>query len=356
MPRHSETINDLIQAIDAHLAEQMQRQSNERPSSRGSMMVDWDGTGNPRISYRGQQSETVVSTRASVSVPAPAFTRYANGNSFLSNGDKRIRRKPLPTAHRARPNINRTRPDFPPTHPYTARPRTFTPPLPITDDNLQVRSRPISSPSSGSHSSNGHGSGHTTSRSTSSSTTQGLLGPGLDSETSFQHDYDGSAMHVHRKSRSRAYDSGYSEYYAPDAEGYCKGPHFHAVHTTAEDSRRSRNRHGDSEIEHQHQYQTTITTFIQRAVKKIEGLGVLKRFRVLAREQRDKMERMVERVGLEPSIQSDWESGPGPPVRVQPEMRTPIADGMDSRAWYAVHGSGVFGQYSIPDNLLAFWL
>ncbi|KAF2655439.1 hypothetical protein K491DRAFT_427547 [Lophiostoma macrostomum CBS 122681] len=149
--------------IDSHLADQV---ANEpaRPDSRGTMFVDWDGSGEPIISYRNQRNSST-----------PTSDPERENENWREEGHevRYIDPNSLEPKHRRR-NHERSQ-----AGPEASR---------------QHESRKAT------HGRKPYIEGH-------------------DAETGFSYDYDGDCFHVHR-SRPSSAESKYSEYYQLDAAAY----------------------------------------------------------------------------------------------------------------------------------------
>lgn len=171
-------VDDLVSQIDAYLAEQLAYSSSpSRPTSRGTMFVDWEGYGDPIVSYR---------------------------------------------------------------HHRPAR-RLCPQPLLVADMGLEVRYQRPSSRHVG-----------------------GVFVEGFDAETGFEYDYDGRVMHIHRDALPPS--PTYSDYYAIDARSYESDRQLLVVDKELppqpHKERRKRGR---------------VVTFIQKLLKKLDGMGLMKR-------------------------------------------------------------------------------
>ncbi|KAF2871518.1 hypothetical protein BDV95DRAFT_606955 [Massariosphaeria phaeospora] len=161
----------LIQEIDEYLADQLARQPKSTLSGRDTMFVDWDGTGQPIITYRKKTNPTRTHT---------------SSRSY---------------------------------------PRARSPPLIVADSNLHVRyQRPRKPTPKSKFNPNARAAS-----STGPAAPGGVYVEGYDPETAFTYDYDGRIMHIHRDPRpssdSSTASSAYSDYYALDAQAY-QGAHM----------------------------------------------------------------------------------------------------------------------------------
>lgn len=182
------TVQELVNMIDNHLADQLSRQDISRCSSRGTMFVDWDGYNPPVVSYH-----------------------------------------------------------------YPRRPQT--PPLVVTNDNMEIRYRnppALASPEKKS---------------------QRLYVEGFDPDTGFQYDYDGKTMHVH-KDGSRP-SSRHSDYYALDAENFDSNAPVLVVDKDLPSIPQERKR------------RDKVVNFIIKVFKRLSDLGILNRIK---EDHRRKME------------------------------------------------------------------
>ncbi|KAJ4372988.1 hypothetical protein N0V83_003279 [Neocucurbitaria cava] len=216
---------DLYSLIDEHLAWQLDRTEHQRPTSSGTMFLDWDGSEAPKVTYRNSSSS--ISPSLTPSPPSPNPLKPLRSNSPEHIASRRGRQKPLPPL----------------------------PPQMVCDDGLEVTYQPHHF----------------------SPTTQRVRSPcvaGYDPRTAFSYKYNGRVMHVHRDTPAvrnpRFSDSSaYSEYYAVDADKYVSGVPLKVVDDDDDD---------DGKVEGgKAKKRERVVGFVQKVLGKLDGLGVMKK-------------------------------------------------------------------------------
>jgi hypothetical protein len=128
----------------------------------------------------------------------------------------------------------------------------------------------------------------------------GLYVSGYDPSTQFQYDYDGTVMHIHRDSSRPS--SAYSDYYSLDAERYSP---FRLL--VSQDDGNIPSLHSKERRKLRRAME-----FIQTVLRKIEGLGLMRRFRedrVKAKQMASQRNRNMKNCFVEspvPQIPVNW--------------------------------------------------
>ena len=228
---------ELSQMIDEHVASwQFSQASDDRPTSKGTVIVDWDGSGHPAISYR-RRATVVEEVLVPQLAPAPLNRKASSlGKAYAKQGHRSAvvcTQKPLPSL---------------PTDERVSK-QTKRKPLPVGTSGPFVRhdsvvseaSNPsrrqaqyfaalpsIQSPIDPQHAQYATGDGFTADYHPPrySKTLDSLRRPyitGYDQMTSFRYDYDGHIFHAHRSpsnSISSVRWSKHSDYFGGDVDEY----------------------------------------------------------------------------------------------------------------------------------------
>lgn len=255
MPQN--TVNDLVDIIDQHLAEQTAQHAGARPDSRGTMFVDWDGNGNPIVSYRNQRQAQAQAPQP-VTIDGYKVVWYENSRPTPSHAPCPIEKKmsrthlnprPAPSPPRVTRKIIHRKP-VPGQAPVKTRRKHSS----SICSSPRARSRGISKPKIQKVTSVKNRPGH-----------DGLYVKGYDKDTGFSYDYDGRVIHIHKDSRRPS--SNYSDYYALDAERYSADDPFVVVDKDLPPLPRERRR------------REKLVGFIGMIMKKLKDLGILNRLR-----------------------------------------------------------------------------
>ncbi|KAF1937617.1 hypothetical protein EJ02DRAFT_476179 [Clathrospora elynae] len=273
-PSRYGTTDELMAMVDEHLA--WQADTDERPGSSGTMFVDWDSSGEIRVSSRKKDDMLApvparVPSRAPFGCNVPSHARVSSHTQWPSQAQpptrtpstsrhdpKVYKRKPVPAAVPPPLTLGRvseqstssaSRNDSVHSHPH---PRT-TPlqkPLPrtpahqyTTADGFSVSYHP-SRPS----------------RSTPATTYPAYIS-GRDAATQMQYDYDGRVVHVHRSGSVGSKASRVSDYYVVDAEAYSATTPFHVMD------------HGKKKEEKEEKRCNVVVRFVEKVLHKIHRLG-----------------------------------------------------------------------------------
>lgn len=261
--RSQGVLEDLIEMIDSHLATQLDAAQHERPTSAGTMFVDWDGTGEPKITYRNREDSAQCSSDTD-----PARHDSVPFNTALAL-------KPLPPLP-SRTNKKKTSTSNQKNFPVTANSERTTPVARLSSRANPHHHKHLSSsrnltPSNTSQLTSSDGL-QITYRQPRPSKSSSILRPafvaGYDPSTHYTYDYNGRIMHIHRDELHREGEerlSICSEYYAVDAEEY--NPNVPLLveppaQTPMEQKKRDR-----------------VVGFVQRLLRGLEGLGIMRRLR-----------------------------------------------------------------------------
>lgn len=257
--RDSNGVNDLIAMIDEHLARQVASDETARPSSAGTMFVDWDGSGEPQITYRNRSTEEQTQ-KLSMS------SRQRNDSMFSNLSNEPQQRKPRTVTARNVQKQHTSR-----DHQYPREPQYSTS---ATDSNSRSSSTgPAPSNSEKRRTKETYrtsdGLTATYHASRNSHTRPAYIYPayvaGHDPNTNLKYDYNGRIIHVRRPRQST--ESQISEYYAVDAADYEPAAAFRVV---------------DKElpvVPEQRKTRVRVVKFIQKLLYKFEGLGIMKKLK-----------------------------------------------------------------------------
>lgn len=239
-PPAQDVNDDLNNLIDEHIAWTQGTAVRQRRESQGTMIVDWDGTGAPIVSWRG------------------------NGVALEDNDEEAsstLNSKPLP------PIPSTPTSPFPPSHYTTILSRARNPPQQQTQ--TQRPNSPLVPPSP-SFTALYHPPRY-------SPTTQTHHLPyiaGYDASTHFSYDYDGRIVHVHRRGgqqqqgqhdEANARLSTHSDYYAMDLDKYSRGVEVRVAESEGAASKGKK--------------QGSVAKFVEKILVRLEGMGVLGRLR-----------------------------------------------------------------------------
>ncbi|RAR13910.1 hypothetical protein DDE83_002640 [Stemphylium lycopersici] len=218
--------------IDEHLTWQ-ESTCRERPTSRGTMFVDWDGDGEVVVSFRdgggggagkkmdghGHGKGMNMSKRGIIPAPLPSIPRRRNSAAY---GGKRLPALPAQASEEARPlSLSSSCPSSCPScpslsdmpislrNPPLGYPNTSLPPSPRTPTTTTTTSNITATyhPTTFSHTLNTHIPSYIA---------------GHDADAHLTYDYDGRIMHVHGLA-SQSSESPVSAYYGVDVEKYRPG-------------------------------------------------------------------------------------------------------------------------------------
>ena len=252
-------VEDLYNMIDEHLAWQIETSQNERPSSSGTMFVDWDGTGEPKITYRNFKEPLR-------SAPAPAHSQHDSKPFNMAHSLRPV--PPLPwnvdqqrtitknekicveLAQRKRtttPFVVFSRHDSvlsttsQAQKPPSRKPSTREAPQTVVDGEPQIIYRPSRAPKP-------------------SRIYRPAYTAGYDASTDFMYTYNRRIVHVHRDAEKRS--SHHSEYCVIDAEEYDpEGPLVIDPSLISPVEQKKRDR---------------FVGFVQKLLRKFDRLGIMK--------------------------------------------------------------------------------
>jgi hypothetical protein len=297
------TTAELMAMVDEHLAWTTQA---VRPTSQGTMIVDWDGTGQPIVSYRKTEPEEVP---AAVQTRAPAPLRTASQTRVPSRVPSRPASSRIPVQGRQDPSAYKRKP---------------LPAVPSVSDSMRELRQPSSIPSQAKHSRYDSVVSQARGQSTSKplppqpqaytqpprqpqpptqpapppqppnpnkyTTADGFTATyrpprfsaslnaqkpgyvrGYDAPTEFEYGYDGNVLHVHRSSLSKRSD--HSDYYAVDVEAYAPNAKLD-VAVPEKMGEKEKGKHG------------SVVRFLERVLGKLEALGLMGKLRAERRASR----------------------------------------------------------------------
>ncbi|KAF1848925.1 uncharacterized protein K460DRAFT_353853 [Cucurbitaria berberidis CBS 394.84] len=238
---------DLYGMIDEHLAWQMDQSERERPTSSGTMFVDWDGSASPKITYRN-------SKKLDAEQPEPEREPHA-----AESHAPRPPAKSKPKPKRATQTLSRH--DSLLSNQRTFRKQT-APAQTIhasssSSDSLQITyySPPHFSKSTNTLKAAGYVAGYA---------------PCLDAT----YDYNGRIVHVHRDAARR--EERFSEYYAVDAEAYSTAAKLEVVDVDADGNG---NGVGAGPPIEERKKRDRVVGFVEKLLHRLDRLGFMAKFR-----------------------------------------------------------------------------
>lgn len=230
---------DLYNMIDEHLAWQVDQTEQQRPTSSGTIIVDWDGYGVPKITYR---KEREISMEQDEHFPA-------------CYGERASTRVP-------------SRQDSVTSSPTTIYPATTR----CTKATQHTETKGLSrKPHHMSYTKGLQATYHQPRSQCETPTAHGAYIAGYDPRTGFEYDYNGRIVHVHREATRR--ESRYSEYYAVDAAEYTPSAPIQVLDKDvwgdkAEEKKRER-----------------VVRFVHKLLGKLDKVGVMAKFKAERRQQ-----------------------------------------------------------------------
>ncbi|KAE8866377.1 hypothetical protein PTNB29_03524 [Pyrenophora teres f. teres] len=222
MPRAQDVNHDLNDLIDEHIAWTQGTEARQRRESQGTMIVDWDGTGTPVVSWRKRgdasnddDDDDEVKEKRKSKPPPPAPL------NIKPLPDLPLTYTPTSTApsyHTTVLSSGRNPPQSPTNTPHPVSP--LIPPPPHQPPFTALYHPPRYSPTTQTH--------------------HAPYVAGYDAKTHFSYDYDGRIVHVHRRGgqqhdKSIARLSAHSDYYTMDLEKYQRGIEVRVAEGDGED-------------------------------------------------------------------------------------------------------------------------
>jgi hypothetical protein len=277
--------------VDDHIAWTAQ---TERPTSKGTMIVDWDGTGEPVITYRKKKPEEVpAAVQAPASVPLRAAPQARIPSETLpqtqalpssrmpvqSRQDpSAYKRKPLSAVPSVADSMRELRqpqrkPAAPPSHTrYDSM---------VSQARGPILSKPLPPPSQSSSQAPPapRQSAHPAQNPNKYNTADGFIATyrpprfsislntpkpgyvrGYDASCEYEYDYDRKIVHVHRSPPSKR--SGHSDYYAVDVNDY--HPDAELVVVVPETA--------SGEVKRKH---GNVIRFVEKMLRRLDGFGIM---------------------------------------------------------------------------------
>jgi len=236
--------------IDEHIAwTQGKTAQSARRGSQGTMIVDWDGTGAPVVSWR--EREVAFSSSSSSTTSSSSFTPTAPSPSPSPShcNDVVISQARNPVAY------------YQPQRPCSP---LIPPPPP---QQQQQQPRPLFTAFY-----------HPPHYSPTTQTHHAAYVAGYDASASLSYDYDGRVVHVHRRGqgqqtqhdKSSARLSAHSDYFSMDVEKYGRGVEVRMAGDEEE---------GDDEVGSRKKPRRSMGRFVGKVLYKLEGMGILGRLR-----------------------------------------------------------------------------
>ena len=228
---------ELSQMIDEHVASwQFSQASDDRPTSKGTVIVDWDGSGHPAISYR-RRATVVEEVLVPQLAPAPLNHKASSlGKAYAKQGRRSAAactQKPLPslpTDERVSKQTKRKPLPVGTSGPFVRHDSVVSEASNPSRRQAQYFAAPpsIQSPVDPQHAQYATGDGFTADYHPPrySKTLDSLRRPyitGYDQMTRFRYDYDGHIFHAHRSpsnSISSPRWSAHSDYFGGDVDEY----------------------------------------------------------------------------------------------------------------------------------------
>jgi hypothetical protein len=291
-----DTTADLMAMVDEHLASWITQTDCpiDRPPSSGTMIVDWDGSGEPVISYRKKEAaEPLVPAPGPAPRPLapsrePSQARASTSSRVPAKGrqDPSVyKRKPLPAVPSVQDSMRelhqgpQRKPSTSHQHPerydsvlsqartplsLPPQQRTQAPPAPRPTVPSLL---PPAAPQNPNKyvTADGFSATYRLPRfSTSLNAQRPAYVRGRDASTEYEYDYDGYIVHVHRSSPSKRSD--HSDYYAVDVESY----HPQATLDVSDERKK------DEQVARKH---GSVLRFVEKVLCKLDGLGLMGKLR-----------------------------------------------------------------------------
>jgi hypothetical protein len=300
-----DTTADLMAMVDEHLASWTTQNDrltpNDCPTSSGTMIVDWDGSGEPVISYRKKEAGVHLAP-APIPSPRPLAPSRESSQARASTSSRVpaqgrqdpsvYKRKPLPAVPSVQDSMRALRqgpqrkPSTSHQHPerYDSVLSQARKPLPLPPQQ-RTQTPPAHRPTVPSQSppatpqnpnkyvtADGFSANYRPSRfSTSLNAQRPAYVRGRDASTEYEYDYDGHIVHVHRSSPSKRSD--HSDYYAVDVEAY----HPQATLDVSDERKK------DEQVARKH---GSVLRFVEKVLCKLDGLGLMGKLREERRKNR----------------------------------------------------------------------
>jgi hypothetical protein len=258
--------NDIITLVDEHLAWQVQVEEREqqRRGSVGTLIVDWDGTGEGYAFHRGSESGSSSSRRSEAARTERQRTHYAAPTRASAARARGPATGSGVSTHDHTPSSNRREGSRP------SRQRRDSTTVNYHRDP-KTTSRTIHTPNTSSRSSTPtltHGHGHADISITYTPTTN--TARGFDPSSSFAYQYNGSNLLVHHDTSPTTHD-----FHVP-VERYLASKQLPALPSSSSDGKKR-----------------GVMGFVKKVLGKLEKVGVLGKMK--ARREREEMMVVVQR-------------------------------------------------------------
>jgi len=210
------------------------------------MIVDWDGTGAPVVSWREREVGFSSSSSSSFTPTAPSPSPSYYNDAVISQA-----RNPVAYYQPQRP----CSPLIPPSSSPPPQQQQQQQPRPLFTAFYHP---PCYSPTTQTH--------------------HAAYVDGYDASASLSYDYDGRVVHVHRRGqgqqkqhdKSSARLSAHSDYFSMDVEKYGRGVE---VRMAGDEDK------GDDEVGNRKKSRRSVGRFVEKVLYKLEGMGILGRLR-----------------------------------------------------------------------------